>query len=66
MCFSMRGEVRIGGDMESKADEVANFLNNNDNVTIDMGQLIFGSATTMTADGPMQYANAKTAACKMG
>ncbi len=47
------------GDFESKADEVANFLNSNENVTIDMGQLIWGSATTMTADGPVQYANAK-------
>ncbi|MCE8423612.1 MAG: formylmethanofuran dehydrogenase subunit A [Candidatus Methanoperedens sp.] len=47
------------GDFESKADEIANYLNNCDNVTTDMGQLIFGSATTMTADGPVQYANAK-------
>lgn len=47
------------GDFESKADEIANFLNNHDNVTGDMGQMIFGSATTMTADGPKQYANAK-------
>ncbi len=47
------------GDLESKADEVANYINSSDNVTMDMGQLIFGSATTMTADGPMQYANAK-------
>lgn len=47
------------GDFESKADEVANFINNSENVTMDMGQLIFGSATTMTADGPVQYANAK-------
>lgn len=54
------------GDMESKADEVANFLNNSDNVTIDMGQLIWGSATTMTADGPMQYANAKLLHAKWG
>jgi formylmethanofuran dehydrogenase subunit A len=47
------------GDFESKADEVANYINSSDNVTMDMGQLIFGSATTMTADGPVQYANAK-------
>jgi formylmethanofuran dehydrogenase subunit A len=47
------------GDFESKADEVANYINGIDNVTMDMGQLIFGSATTMTADGPVQYANAK-------
>ena len=54
------------GDFESKADEVANFLNNHDNVTGDMGQMIFGSATTMTADGPKQYANAKLLHAKWG
>jgi formylmethanofuran dehydrogenase subunit A len=54
------------GDFESKADEIANFLNQNDNVTTDMGQLVFGSATTMTADGPVQYANAKLLHAKWG
>jgi len=54
------------GDFESKADEVANYINNCDNVTIDMGQLVFGSATTMTADGPVQYANAKLLHAKWG
>ncbi len=54
------------GDLESKADEIANFLNNSENVTTDMGQLIFGSATTMTADGPVQYANAKLLHAKWG
>ncbi|MCL7476329.1 MAG: formylmethanofuran dehydrogenase subunit A [Methanosarcinales archaeon] len=47
------------GDMESKSDAIADYLNKNDFLTIDMGQLIFGSATTMTADGPVQYANAR-------
>jgi formylmethanofuran dehydrogenase subunit A len=47
------------GDMESKSDEIADYLNKNDFLTIDMGQLVFGSATTMTADGPVQYANAR-------
>jgi formylmethanofuran dehydrogenase subunit A len=54
------------GDFESRADEIANFLNNSENVTTDMGQLIFGSATTMTADGPLQYANAKLTHGKWG
>ncbi|MCZ7392127.1 MAG: formylmethanofuran dehydrogenase subunit A [Candidatus Methanoperedens sp.] len=54
------------GDFESKADEIANYLNNSENVTTDMGQLIFGSATTMTADGPVQYANAKLLHAKWG
>jgi formylmethanofuran dehydrogenase subunit A len=43
------------GDFESKADEIANFLNNSENITTDMGQIIFGNATSMTADGPAQY-----------
>ncbi len=47
------------GDMESKSDAIADYLNKNDFLTIDMGQLVFGSATTMTADGPVQYANAR-------
>jgi len=54
------------GDFESKADDVANYLNNHENVTGDMGQLVFGSATTMTADGPVQYANAKLLHAKWG
>ncbi len=54
------------GDMTSKADEVANFINNNENVTTDMGQIIFGSATSMTADGPAQYALRKLLNAKWG
>jgi formylmethanofuran dehydrogenase subunit A len=54
------------GDMTSKADEVANFLNNNENVTTDMGQIIFGSATSMTADGPAQYALRKLLNARWG
>ncbi|MCK4928965.1 MAG: amidohydrolase family protein, partial [Methanosarcinales archaeon] len=47
------------GDFESKSEPIADYLNQNDFLTIDMGQLVFGSATTMTADGPVQYANAR-------
>ncbi len=54
------------GDMISKADEVASFLNNNENVTTDMGQIIFGSATSMTADGPAQYALRKLLNARWG
>lgn len=54
------------GDMTSKADEVADFLNNNENVTTDMGQIIFGNATAMTADGPAQYALRKLFNAKWG
>lgn len=42
--------------LESGADEIANYINNHSHATIDMGQVIFTDTTTMTADGPFQYA----------
>jgi formylmethanofuran dehydrogenase subunit A len=46
-------------DFESKAPEIADYFNRHDQFTMDMGQLIFGSATTMTADAPLEYGNAR-------
>lgn len=52
-----------GGDnwmsFESAAGEIADYINKHDHVTMDMGQLVFGHATTMTGDGPVQYRNAR-------
>ena len=42
--------------LESGADEIADYVNSHFHVTLDMGQVIFGDTTTMTADGPFQYA----------
>ena len=42
--------------LESGADEIAGYVNSHFHVTLDMGQVIFGDTTTMTADGPFQYA----------
>ncbi len=39
----------------SKAPEIAEYLNQHPHATIDVGQIIFGDTTTMTADGPWQY-----------
>jgi formylmethanofuran dehydrogenase subunit A len=39
----------------SGAPELAEYVNKHNNVTVDMGQIVFGPATTMTADGPWQY-----------
>jgi formylmethanofuran dehydrogenase subunit A len=39
----------------SEAAVVAAAVNANPGVTIDVGQLIFGDATTMTCDGPLQH-----------
>lgn len=43
------------GNFESKADAIAKYVNNHPRVTIDMGQVVFGETTTMTADGPLEY-----------
>jgi formylmethanofuran dehydrogenase subunit A len=37
------------------AEITANAVNENKNITIDDGQIIFGPAITMTSDGPVQY-----------
>lgn len=42
--------------LESGAERIANYVNNHSHVTLDMGQVIFTDTTTMTADGPFQYA----------
>ncbi len=42
-------------DFESNAKDVAERVNERDDLMIDMGQVIFGNTTTMTADGPFQY-----------
>ncbi len=44
-----------GGLPRSGAAEVARAVNEHANVTVDVGQIIFGEATTMTSDGPLQY-----------
>jgi formylmethanofuran dehydrogenase subunit A len=40
---------------ESGAEEIAKYINMHSHVTTDMGQVVFGDTTTMTADGPFQY-----------
>jgi formylmethanofuran dehydrogenase subunit A len=39
----------------SKVKEIADYVIAHPNVTVDVGQVIFGDATTITADGPWQY-----------
>ncbi len=43
------------GEFRSGAIELAAYVNEHPNITVDMGQIVFGPATTMTADGPWQY-----------
>jgi formylmethanofuran dehydrogenase subunit A len=42
-------------DLHSKADVVAYAINARPHVVTDMGQMMFGKTTTMTADGPMEF-----------
>jgi formylmethanofuran dehydrogenase subunit A len=48
-----------GGDswanFESKAKEVMDYVNQNDNMTIDLGCVTLDETTTMTADGPFEH-----------
>lgn len=39
----------------SEAAEIARTVNMHPNLTIDVGQVVFGPATTMTADAPLQF-----------
>lgn len=49
-----------GGDgdentFSSKTAELAEYVNANENITIDVGQVLFGETTSMTGDGPLGY-----------
>ena len=43
------------GRFRSGAEEISNYVNNHNHVTLDMGQVVFTKTTTMTADGPFQF-----------
>ena len=43
------------GAIMSAAREIAEYFNQHPEFTCDIGQIVFGPATTMTADSPMQY-----------
>jgi len=42
-------------DFDSKGVEIAEYVNKNDHLVIDVGQVTLDETTTMTADGPMEY-----------
>jgi len=49
-----------GGDADettfnSKAKELVEYVDAHPNLTVDVGQVLFGETTTMTADGPLGY-----------
>jgi formylmethanofuran dehydrogenase subunit A len=44
---------RPGGQLRSRAPELVEFLSSHPEITADVGQVMFGPAVTMTADGPV-------------
>jgi formylmethanofuran dehydrogenase subunit A len=42
-------------DFESEAPAIADYVNKNDHIAIDVGQITLDETTTMTADGPMEF-----------
>ena len=49
-----------GGDgdentFNSKVEQLAEYVNSHENVTVDVGQVLFGETTSMTGDGPLGY-----------
>lgn len=42
-------------NFESETESICNYLNSHNHITMDSGAIIFGDATTLTADGPVEY-----------
>jgi formylmethanofuran dehydrogenase subunit A len=43
------------GTFRSKVPELADYVNGHPNLTVDVGQVLFGDTTSMTGDGPLGY-----------
>ena len=52
--FHCYGKTAEGG-WTSAADQVIDYVNGNPLVSVDVGQVMFGPATTLSADGPVEY-----------
>ncbi len=52
---SYGGEPDDQGTFCSKVPELAEYVNSHPNLTVDVGQVLFGETTSMTGDGPLGY-----------
>lgn len=52
--FYTYGSTKRGG-LQSAAPQIAEYLNRHPEFTCDVGQIVFGPATTMTVDAPVQF-----------
>lgn len=42
-------------NLDTGADDIADYVNKHKHVSLDLGQVVFGDATTMTADAPFEF-----------
>ncbi|WP_437185312.1 formylmethanofuran dehydrogenase subunit A [Planctomicrobium sp. SH668] len=52
---SYGGDADDQSTFSSKVPELVDYVNRHPNLTVDVGQVIFGSTTSMTGDGPLGY-----------
>lgn len=52
---SYGGKGEKAADMRSDVQTLAGVINENPNLTVDVGQVMFGETTSMTGDGPLGY-----------
>jgi formylmethanofuran dehydrogenase subunit A len=52
---SYGGDANDQSKFSSKVPELAEYVNNHPNLTVDVGQVLFGETTSMTGDGPLGY-----------
>ncbi|MFW9994442.1 MAG: formylmethanofuran dehydrogenase subunit A [Candidatus Odinarchaeota archaeon] len=52
------------GNASSASEPLAKYLNAHDHLTIDVGNVLFGPAVTITADGPVEYSLASISGMK--
>jgi formylmethanofuran dehydrogenase subunit A len=52
---SYGGSVGKGDTFCSRVPELADYVNAHPNLTVDVGQVLFGETTSMTGDGPLGY-----------
>lgn len=52
---SYGGDPNQQGTFRSEVPQLADYVNSHPNLTVDVGQVLFGETTSMTADGPLGY-----------
>lgn len=52
---SYGGDPNDTSQFSTEVQPLARYVNNHDNITVDVGQVLFGDTTSLTGDGPLGY-----------